>query len=148
MPEVSMTLDAIADRIARARHTALMPPPAAQALISQIVFQDAPALLSALSTELDRGRTMANALVQHTQASGEEWDAAVRAIAAHLRDGGDEDIHLLADELERRFIGTPETPARGYHLSDCAVHNEPATVAGPCDCADREPVTTQDPEDG
>ncbi len=25
-------------------------------------------------------------------------------------------------------------PAKGFHLSDCAVYNEPAYPAGPCDC--------------
>lgn len=33
------------------------------------------------------------------------------------------------------------TPARGHHLSDCAVHNEPAMPAGPCDC---EPSDAED----
>lgn len=43
---------------------------------------------------------------------------------------------VLADERKRQA----QTPPRGYHLSDCAVHNEPAMPAGPCDCADREAV--------
>ena len=32
----------------------------------------------------------------------------------------------------------------GQHLSDCAVHNEPAYPAGPCDCYDREGLNRND----
>lgn len=28
-------------------------------------------------------------------------------------------------------------PKRGYHLSDCAQHNEPMLPNGPCDCDNR-----------
>lgn len=42
---------------------------------------------------------------------------------------------LLQASMAEAEQGAPE---RGYHLSDCAVHNEPADQPGPCDCADRD----------
>lgn len=52
---------------------------------------------------------------------GEQIDRAM--------DTKDEQDMLADDEHE---------PARGYHMSDCAVHNEPAEPAGACNCDDPE----------
>lgn len=44
---------------------------------------------------------------------------------------------------------TDGLPARGYHLSDCAVHHEPGKPNGPCDCGLRDAVYSEIyPSDG